>query len=212
MMSITLPVLFGAGRRLWESERIADLYPRYLFATHAIIRASVPVMEAAAVRSRMLAAGGDEVARRLGQYLDVHIEEERDHDAWLLEDMAAIGMATEEVLIRPPSASVAAFVGAQYYWALHYHPVALMGYIALLEGYPIEADEVERVRERTGYPARAFRTLAMHGELDPHHSREFDEALDGLPLEQHHRQVVGVSALASIRMMTDVIDEVLARP
>lgn len=210
-MSIALPVLFGAGRRLWASDRIADLYPEYLFATHAIIRASVPLMETAATRCRDLASDGDEVAVRLGRYLDEHVEEERHHDEWLLEDMTALGMAREQVVLRPPSATVAAFVGAQYYWTLHYHPVALMGYIALLEGYPIEADEVARLRERTGFPERAFRTLAMHGELDPHHAREFDEALDGLPLDARHRQVVGISGLASVRMMTDVIAELLAR-
>lgn len=211
LMSITLPVLFGSGRRLWASERIAELYPEYLFATHAIIRASVPLMETAMARCRALAADGDEVARRLRLYLEGHVEEERHHDAWLLEDMVAVGMAEERTLLRPPSAAVAAFVGAQYYWTLHHHPVALMGYIALLEGYPIEADEVAGLRERTGYPESAFRTLALHGELDPHHAREFDEALDGLPLAEHHRQVVGLSALASVRMMTDVIDEILAR-
>jgi hypothetical protein len=32
-----------------------------------------------------------------------------------------------------PSANVAALVGAQYYWILHHHPVALLGYMATLE-------------------------------------------------------------------------------
>ena len=39
-------------------------------------------------------------------------------------------------IARPPAPAVAALVGAQYYWVLHHHPVALLGYIGLLEGYP----------------------------------------------------------------------------
>ena len=210
-MELTLPVLFDAGRRLWASDRIRDLYPEYLFATHAIIRASVPLLETARDRSRQLADDGDEVAAGLAAYLDGHIEEERNHDIWLLEDLTSIGPSPDDVLRRPPSASVAAFVGAQYYWVLHYHPVALMGYVALLEGYPIEAAEVARLRERTGYPDAAFRTLALHAELDPHHGEEFDEALDRLPLDPWLREVVGTSALASIRMMTTIVDEILDR-
>ena len=29
-----------------------------------------------------------------------------------------------------PSPAVAALVGSQYYWLLHHHPVALLGFVA----------------------------------------------------------------------------------
>ena len=208
-MLLTLPALHAAGRRLWASDRIAELYPEYLFVTHGIIRASVPVMEAAQDRARALGAEGDRVAAGVAAYLAEHVEEERDHDAWLLDDIAELGLDRDAVLRRPPPPSVAAFVGAQYYWALHHHPVMIMGYIALLEGYPIEANEIARVRERTRYPPSAFRTLLKHGDLDPHHAAEFDSALDELPLDDADRAAVGLSALASIRMMTSVIEDLL---
>ena len=35
-----------------------------------------------------------------------------------------------------PPPSVAGLVGSQYYWILHHHPVAFLGYVALMEGYP----------------------------------------------------------------------------
>jgi hypothetical protein len=208
-MRLTLPALNDAGRRLWGSDRIADLYPAYLFVTHGIIRASVPLMEVARDRARSLGAEGDPVALGVAAYLADHVEEERDHDAWLLDDITELGWDRDSLLRRPPPPSVAAFVGAQYYWALHHHPVTIMGYIALLEGYPIEADEIIRVQQRTGYPASAFRTLLKHGQLDPHHAAEFDAALDRLPLAEPHRAAVGLSALASIRMMTSVIEDLL---
>ena len=39
-------------------------------------------------------------------------------------------------------ATAAALVGAQYYWIRHVHPVALLGYVMLLEGYPPSAGTV----------------------------------------------------------------------
>jgi len=41
-------------------------------------------------------------------------------------------------------------VGAQYYWIHHFHPVALLGYIAVLEGRPPSPTLVEELIERTG--------------------------------------------------------------
>lgn len=210
VLDLALPVLFASGRRLFTDPRIAELYPEYLFATHAIIRASVPLMEAARERAEALGPD-DRVAAIVASYLAEHIEEERDHDEWLLEDMAVLGLDRETILARPPSSAVAALVGAQYYWALHYHPVAILGYIALLEGYPITDEEVGMLAARTGFPQAAFRTLAKHAELDPGHGAELDEVLDRLAPEMGQQEVMGMSALASVRMMTSVIDEILER-
>lgn len=209
-LDLALPALSASGRALFSHPRIQDLYPEYLFATHGIIRASVPLMETARDRARELARG-DRVAEIVGEYLASHIGEERDHDEWLLDDMAVLGTERAEILDRPPSSGVAALVGAQYYWVLHYHPVAVLGYIALLEGYPITGDEVALLQERTGFPAAAFRTLAKHAELDPQHGAELDELIDRLPLDPRRREVMGMSALASVRMMAVVIDDLLAR-
>ena len=51
---------------------------------------------------------------------------------------------------RPPSPTVAALVGAQYYWIEHVHPVGLLGYVLLLEGWPPTPETVEELRRRTG--------------------------------------------------------------
>lgn len=72
----------------------------------------------------------------LATYLERHVDEERQHDDWLLEDLAELGVAREDVWGRIPSPNIAALVGSQYYWMRHYHPVALLGYIAVLEGRP----------------------------------------------------------------------------
>lgn len=205
---LLLPELLGAGRRLLDHPSVRDLYPEYLFATHCIIRASVPLMETALERARSIAVK-DAVAAGVADYLVEHIPEEEDHDEWLLDDLEVLGIARSTVLERPPSATVAALVGAQYYWILHHHPVALLGYVALLEGNPPTPGLIEELVQRTGYDRRAFRTLIAHGELDPHHRDELDEMLEGLPLTEDQSTVLGLSGMFSTHMLARVIDEVV---
>jgi hypothetical protein len=70
---------------------------------------------------------------------------------------------------------------------------------------------IEKLRERTGYPDEAFRTLRLHGELDPGHRQELDETLDRLQLTREQSAVVGLSAMASVQLYTQALDEVIGR-
>jgi hypothetical protein len=209
-LELVLPLLVDTGRRLWEHPRIRDLYPEYLVATHGVIRASVPLMVRALERARATAAE-DPAAAGLAAYLEHHVEEERGHDDWLLEDLAVLGRSREEVLGQVPSASVAALVGAQYYWIEHYHPVAVLGYIGLLEGYPPSIADVDALMARTGYEREAFRTLIRHSELDPLHAADFDEAVDRLPLTTEQAAVMGLSGLHSVTAFARVLQDLLDR-
>jgi hypothetical protein len=203
-----LPALLGLGPRLIEHPLVADVYPEFLFTSHCIIRASVPLMEAARERAEALGEG-DVVSAALAGYLEEHITEEMDHDEWLLDDLEVVGSDRAIVLARPPSPSVAALVGAQYYWTFHYHPVALLGYIAVLEGYPPSLRLIEDLRSRTGYDARAFRTLRIHAELDPGHREELDELLDILPLTREQSTIMGLSAIHTVGALTRAYEEIV---
>jgi hypothetical protein len=205
-ISLALPELLAASRRLATDDRIAELYPEYLFAIHCVVRASVPLMETA--RRRAEESPDDPLCEELASYLAEHEDEERDHDEWLLDDLEVLGLDRSAILRRPPSPTIAAAVGAQYYWILHYHPVALLGYIAVLEGYPPSPALVDELVSRTGHPEAAFRTLRAHAELDPGHRDELDRLLDRLPLTAEHSEVVGLSALASARGMARAFDEI----
>ena len=90
--------------------------------------------------------------------------------------------ARKDVLKRIPPPSAAALAGAQYYWIRHVHPVALLGFIAVLEGTPPDVDFFEATADRIGVPRKAFSNLLLHGKLDPQHRDDLDRALDSLPL------------------------------
>jgi hypothetical protein len=202
------PMLRAAGRRLFTHPRIRDLYPEYLFTSHCIIRASVPLMEAARGRAAALAET-DRAAAAVGRYLDDHIDEERNHDEWLLDDLEVLGRGRSAVWKRPPSPAVAGLVGSQYYWVLHYHPVALLGYMALLEGYPPVRSQIDDLIDRTGYPPSAFRTMIHHADLDPKHGDDLNRTIDGLPLSQEQAAALGLSAMSTVHLMTGAIDEII---
>lgn len=143
-------------------------------------------------------------------YLDEHIEEERHHDLWLLEDLEITGTPRSDVLARIPSPRVAALVGAQYCWVRHHHPLALLGYIAVLEGSPPSRSFIAGLEQRTGLPPAAFRTLEKHGELDPGHGHELDGFLDALPLTPAHESLLGVSLVHTVSALGGCIRELLA--
>src|SRR3954451_15467442 len=198
-IALALPPFVVVGDRLVRHPRVRELYPEYLFVSHCVIRASVPLMETA---RDVAAALDDPVAERLVPYFEHHIPEELDHDEWLLGDLELLGRERAAVLRRPPSPTVAALVGAQYFWTLHYHPVALLGYIGLLEGYPPSPELIDRLQAGTGYPRGAFRTMIAHAELDPGHGAELDELLDSLPLTPEQSAVIGLSAMHTVERYT----------
>lgn len=200
--------LFMMYHQLWSHPRIGELVVPFLVLMHQVIRASVPLMKAAS--SVAAKAAGDPLNKLLHEYLEVHIEEEKNHDLWLMEDLESAGLARSDVLALTPSTSVAAMAGSQYYWIHHHHPVALLGYIRLLEGNPPSVEHVERLQAQSGLPESTFRTYRMHGELDPHHLDEFDEMLDGLPLTQAQIKLLGTSASFSADMLANAVSEIMS--
>jgi len=206
-LELVLPALLATGRRLISHPGLHGIYPEFLIMTHGIIRASVPLMETALTTARTLP--NDQVAVLLADYFEHHIPEERGHDDWLLADLESIGIPRDQVLRRIPSPTIAALVGSQYYWVQHVHPVGLLGYIAMFEGYPPARQDIDRVQAATGYGPDAFRTLLLHAELDTHHGDDLDDLLDSLPLTEQQRTLMGLSAICSVQLITQARQELL---
>jgi hypothetical protein len=108
-----------------------------------------------------------------------------------------------------PSPTVAALVGAQYYWIAHHHPVTFLGFVALMEGYPPTPELIETLIVRTSLPREAFRTYIEHGDLDPGHRDHLDETLDALPLTREHEAALGVSAISSAGLAARALEELV---
>jgi Iron-containing redox enzyme len=200
--------LSSLAEALWTHPYLVEIYPEFLFLNHAVIRATVPLMEAAGALCRPN-IDSDQLSAGLFRYLSNHIREEMNHDEWVLDDLEVLGVDRREVLRRIPPPSVAALVGSQYYWIRHHHPLALLGFIAVLEGTPPDVDYFERTADRAGLSRRAFSTLLRHGKLDPHHRDDLNDLLDELPLSEEHHSLLGISAFQTIHLLARVAKDVL---
>lgn len=209
-LELVRPMLMAATGRMWTMEPVAERYAEYLCVMHGVIRASVPLMAAAVQRCDELAAApvADPVAAPLASYLRRHIGEERGHDEWLLADLAAIGHDPDEPLRRLPAPPVAAMVGAQYYWIAHHHPICLLGYIAVLEGYPPMPGLVDSLLASTGHPRAGFHTLARHATLDVRHRDDLLRIIDDLPLTAELTAALDLSALQTIAAAAGVVGHI----
>jgi Iron-containing redox enzyme len=207
-MRLAEPCLLQVSDRFWTHAQMAQMFPEFLYMMHSIIRSSVSLLDAAA-ESAQSRADSDAVSRRLAGYYKTHAIEETHHDEWLLDDLVAIGNERSEVLARLPSPAVASLVGAQYYWALHVHPVALFGYLAVLEGNPTSLKELDGIRKKHGLPAEGLRTMVKHARLDPHHRDEIYAQLDDLPLTESQSELVALSAFHTIEHISEALQEIL---
>jgi hypothetical protein len=205
-----LPELSTATTAVVMHPQFRELYAEFLVTVHQMIRASVPLMRTALRRCLGLRED-DPVAACMVPYLEQHIKEELHHDDWLLEDLELIHMPRQAVLGRMPSSAVASMIGAHYYWIHHHHPVAQLGQMAAMEGYPAGVEVIDMMAERSGYPRQAFRTLEKHCHLDPNHRDDFIRALDRMPLQEEHHAILEISALHTVRMAVKAYREVVAR-
>ena len=195
-------------QQVWSHPRFAELYPEFLFATLGITAASAPAMRLAADCCRRLPAS-DPLAAWLRDYYLEHAEEEHGHEQWILDDLAALGIPRRQSLSRLPYPAVAALAGAQYYWMLHVHPIAYLGYIAVLE-QPTDLDYLKEVSARTGIPLSSMSAHVQHATLDPGHVAEFDRTLDALLLTQRDRDLITISAIATVAHLREVFTDILA--
>ena len=207
-MRLAEPCLLEVSDQFWMHAQLAQIFPEFLFMMHSIIRSSVSLLNAAA-ESAQERADSDAVSRQLVGYYKTHAIEESHHDDWLLDDLVAIGNERSEVLARLPSPAVASLVGAQYYWALHVHPVSLFGYLAVLEGNPTSLKELDGIRKKHGLPEVGLRTMIKHARLDPHHRDEIYAQLDDLPLTQSQSELVALSAFHTIEHISEALQEIL---
>jgi len=198
-----------AFTEFWAREDLTDVTPAMLVLIHQIMRATAPLMEAGAIQARERAAD-DPLCAALADYYARHAEEEAPHPDWHLGDLVAAGFERADVADAMPLPDVAALMGAQYYWIHHFHPVMLLGAIAILEGNPPTMELCDRLEAETGLRPEAFRTYRFHGAVDPHHMAEFDAAVDAMPLSRRDIGRIGVSATYTANQLARCVRRITA--
>ena len=159
-----------ASRKLDASS--TDLVVKNLVFVHdAVVATEQLLAEASDVAA---ALGGSAFDDRLADYFLRHLEEERDHVAWLRRDLESFG-----VRLGLPDRIAMAMVGTQYYLIKHVHPASLLGYMMVVEGDPTPLAAVDLLEKLHG--RNLLRFLRVHATNDLDHRRELFELVDSAP-------------------------------
>lgn len=172
---ITLVETTDASRRELEAlPRVHSLihdgleageYHAFLRDLYHIVLNFCPVMERAARRCIDFPTVERELRER--------IDEERGHEAWVLEDVAALG--GDPALVRQgyPSAPVQAMIAFNHYSAEWGHPCAVLGMLYMLEivssVYGGTASDAIARRMGRGVDDGGFKFLSSHASMDVDH-------------------------------------------
>jgi Iron-containing redox enzyme len=210
-LDLIAPAFDTPGRILWEHPRAGELFPPFLAASAYVTLVTIPLMEAALERARVLAPD-DPVAAGLAEYLERHIPEEmhgEEPGGAALDDLEAIGVDTEAFRAGPLPPQIAALIGSQFFWIWNRHPVSILGLLEL-EAFHPHAPSLEVLIERTGLPREGFRQLLLHAELDVEHAEELHRVIDSLPLEPEHEELIALSAMQTMAFLIDAWLDVVA--
>lgn len=210
-IELVAPSMHRAIHQFWTHARLPEIFPEFLFTTYCVGRSTVPLLESAYTVANAR-RDVDTVAGCVADYCAVHIPEERHHDEGVLDDLAVLGVSRDSVARRIPSPTMAAIIGAQYYWILNVHPIALLGYLEVLEGEPPVAEFLEDVIRRTGLPRAAFRTYFQHADVDRKHRDDLHEDLDRMPLAKEHENILAISAFQTVGLVGRIFGELAGTP
>jgi len=157
-------------------------YRAFLRDLYHIVWHFCPIMAAAAARC-------GESLRNVRYDLYHRIEEEKGHEDWVAEDIAAlsgdgkadIAAVGRDAKAAAPSAPVQAMIGYNYYAAERVHPCSVLGMLYVLEVVASvyggkASDSIARALGReTG--AGGFRFLSSHATMDADHLAQLNVLL-----------------------------------
>jgi pyrroloquinoline quinone (PQQ) biosynthesis protein C len=151
-------------------------YRDFLFDLYPIVWHFCPIMAAAAARC------GDDY-RQVRLHLYANIDDEKGHEQWILDDLRALGVDSEEAVKRTPCEPAQAFVGFNYYSPEHVHPATVIGMLYALEvvssvyGGRVAAS-IARSLDMSG--PKGFTFLQSHASMDVDHMARLNQLINAI--------------------------------
>jgi len=141
-------------------------YKAFLHDLYYIVWHFCPIMAAAASRC-------DDRFRNVRYELYERIDEEKNHETWVLEDIEAVGGDVARVRANPPSPPVQAMVAFNYYCADRAHPCSVLGMLYSLEviASAYAATLAQSIAKTLGrdMDGPGFKFLLSHSAMDQEH-------------------------------------------
>ena len=135
-------------------------------------------------------------------YLNKHLNEEKDHAKWLLNDLC--DEVEGSISFINPDGLAAKLVGAQYYLIKYATPYALLGYMAVLECFPAPIAYIELLEQKHG--VELLRTMRYHAVHDVEHSKDLLDIVD--TLDEQIFSVVLANAIDSQMLLNEFVGSI----
>lgn len=109
-----------------------------------------------------------------------YIEEEKGHEEWILNDIAAAGGDKEAARNAVPSLETQVLVAYNYDYIARKNPVGFLGMVYMLESTSIQIanNGADAVKSKLGLPQSAFTYLYSHGALDIEHLKFYENLVN----------------------------------
>lgn len=185
------------------------LYLDFLAQAYHHVRHTVPLLALAASR-----LGPDDAAYR--DALIAYMDEEKGHDEWILEDIAALGGDAAAVARGEPRLPCKVMVAYAYHAIERTSPYCLLGMVHVLEGMSVQlahsaADAIAAALGGRPGEHGGFSYLTSHGALDVEHVQFFQELVNRLPSPEVEDLVIQ-AARDFYRLYGDIFRDLHAQP
>jgi len=193
---ISIPLIREAVR----SGASRELYIDFLTQAYHHVKHTFALLAFAAARTK------DEAYQ---DALVEYMEEERGHEKWILNDIAAMGGDADAVRNGTPGIACQVMVGYTYYAIEWVSPYAMLGSVHVLEGMStLLADKAADAIHRSlgGNGKEGFSYLRSHGALDIEHVAFFKQLANDIACPGAQQIVIEASKVF-YRLYGDIYHE-----
>lgn len=124
-----------------------------------------------------------------------YIEEEKGHEEWILNDIAAAGGDKEKARHAVPNLETEVLVAYNYDYITRKNPVGFLGMVFMLESTSTQIANTgaDAVMEKLDLPKSAFSYLYSHGALDIEHLKFFEELVNKIDDPEDQAAIIEVA-------------------
>jgi long-chain acyl-CoA synthetase len=184
----------GLGGKISRETYIAYLTEAYHHVRHTV---------------RFLMAMGvnlPESKKWLHDAISEYIEEEKGHEEWILNDIAAAGADKEAARNATPNLETQVLVAYNYDYITRKNPIGFLGMVFMLESTSIQIanNGADALKTNLGLPQNAFTYLYSHGALDIEHMKFFEQLVDKITDSADQAAIIEV-AQNTFRLFANVL-------
>lgn len=176
-----------------------ETYIAYLTEAYHHVRHTVRFMMAMGVRL-------PESKKWLHDAISEYIEEEKGHEEWILNDVAAAGGDKDKARNAIPNLETQVLIAYNYDYIARKNPVGFLGMVFMLESTSIQIANkgADAVKSNLGLPQTAFTYLYSHGALDIEHLKFFENLVNKIDDPDDQAAIIEV-AKNTFRLFANVL-------